>query len=61
MHIDHFKPETGDPLQQPSEGSLIGQVGAENRGTTTYNDFTVVEFRAQLAARLARERDLVSL
>jgi hypothetical protein len=59
MHIDHFKPEAGDPLQQPSEGSLIGQFGAENRGTATYSDFAVIEFRAQCTARLAGERDLV--
>ena len=33
VHIDHFKPQAGDPLQQPSEGSPIGQLGAENRCT----------------------------
>ncbi len=61
VHIDHFKPEAGDPLQQPREGSPIGQLGAENRCTATYSDFAVIEFRAQRAARLARERDLVCL
>ena len=61
VHIDHFKPEAGDPLQQPGEGPLIGQLGAENRSTATYSDFAVVEFRAQRAARLSRERDLVCL
>jgi len=61
VHIDHFKPEAGDPLQQSGEGPLIGQLGAENRSTATYSDFAVVEFRAQRASRLSRERDLVCL
>jgi hypothetical protein len=44
VHIDHFKPEAGDPLQQPGEGFLIGQLGAESCYTATYGDFTVIEF-----------------
>jgi hypothetical protein len=61
VHIDHFKPEAGDPLQQPGEGFLIGQLGAESCYTATYGDFTVVEFLTQRAARLPRERDFVCL
>jgi hypothetical protein len=61
VHIDPFKPEAGDPLQQPGEGPLIGQLGAESCYAPTYGDFKVVEFITQRAARLPRERDLVSL
>jgi len=61
VYIDHFKPEARDPLQQPGEGSLIGQLGAESCYTPTCGDFTVVEFLTQRAARLPGERDLVSL
>jgi hypothetical protein len=61
VHIDHFKAEAGDPLQQPGEGSPIRQLGAENRGTALPSDFAVIEFRAQGAASLAGERNFVRL
>jgi hypothetical protein len=44
VHIDHFKPEAGDPLQQPGECLLIRQAGTESRYPPAYGDFTVVEF-----------------
>ena len=57
----HFKPETGDPLHEPGKGRRIGQFGAEGCAARADGDFAVVEFRAQHAARLAREGDLIRL
>jgi hypothetical protein len=61
VHVDQFKPEAGDPLQEPGEGCLIGQLSAKGRRARADGDLAVVEFRAQCSARLAAERDLVRL
>ena len=51
--MDQFKPEAGDPLHQPGQGSLIWQLGAKGGRARTYGDLAVVEFRAQCGAGLA--------
>ena len=61
VHVDNFEPEAGDPLNEPGEGRLIGQFGAEGCPPPGYGDIAVVEFRAQGSARLAREGDLIRL
>ena len=61
MHVDDFKPEVGDPLHQPAEGSLIWQLGAKGCRAGAGIYLAVVEFRAQRGARLARESDLICL
>jgi hypothetical protein len=32
VHVDHFQPEAGDPLHEPGESSLIGQLSAKGCG-----------------------------
>jgi hypothetical protein len=61
VQVDDFKPETGDPLDEPGQGSLIGQFGAKGRRVRTDGDRAVVEYRAQRRASLAFESDLVCL
>lgn len=61
MHVDHLKPEAGDPLQQPGEGCLIGEHGSKGGCSRADGDLAIVEFRAKCAARLAGEGDLVCL
>ena len=45
-HVDDLKPEAGDPLHQPGEGSLIWEIGAKGGCAWTYRDLAVVKFRA---------------
>jgi hypothetical protein len=61
VHVDHFQPEAGDPLHQPGESSLIGQLSAKGCGSRADGDLAVLELRPQRGARLARESDLVYL
>jgi len=61
VHVNDFQPEAGDPLNEPGQGRLIGQLGAEGRHSPAYPDVAVVEFRTQGSARLARESDLICL
>jgi hypothetical protein len=58
--MDQFEPQAGDPLHEPGEGCLIGQLGAQGGDAQAYIDLAVVEFRAQCRARFTRESDLVS-
>jgi hypothetical protein len=58
--VDDFKPELGDPLHQPGEGSLVGYLGAEGSRIRAQADFAVVELRAERSVCLAGEGDLVS-
>ena len=55
VHVDQLEPEAGDPLQEPLQGALIWQLGAERRGARAYDDLTVVEFRAHDSTRLTSE------
>jgi len=57
--VDDLKPEFGDPLHKPREGSLVGQLGAECSCIRAQADFAVVELRAERSVRLAGESDLV--
>ena len=59
--VDDFQPEAGDPLYQPGQGSLIGQLGAEGCRAWAGADLAVVECRAQRGACLARKSDLIRL
>ena len=61
LHVEHFEPEAGDPLQQPGKCSLVGQLGTKGGRARTRGDLAVVEFRAQRGARRTRERDLIYL
>jgi hypothetical protein len=55
VQVDDFQPEAGDPLYQPGQGSLIGQLGAEGCHAWAGADLAVVECRAQRGACLARK------
>ena len=48
VQVHHFKSEAeaADPLHQPHEGTLIGQLGAKGRRARAYGDRAVVEFCA---------------
>jgi hypothetical protein len=46
MHVDHFKPESDDPLYDSPKGSLIWQLRAKGRRAWAYDDLAVVEFCA---------------
>lgn len=61
MHMHHFKPQAGQPLHEPEEGSLIWQLGTKGCRARANGDFAVVEFRAQRGARFAGESDLIFL
>ena len=61
VHVDHFQPEAGDPLHEPGESSLIGQLSAKCCGARADGDLAVLELRPQCGARLTRESDLVYL
>jgi hypothetical protein len=61
VHVDDFEPEAGDPLNEPGQGRLIGQFGAEGCHSAAYGDIAIVEFRTQGGTRLARESDLICL
>src|SRR6516162_11216524 len=61
VHVDHFQPEAGDPLHEPRESSLVGQLSAESCGARADGDLAVLELRPQCGARLTRESDLVYL
>ena len=56
-----FKPKAGDPLHEPGEGSLVGQLGAEGGCVRARGDFAVVELCAQRSVCLAGESDLVDV
>ena len=58
---DYFEIEAGDPLHKPGQGCLIWQLGAKGCRARADGDLAVVEFRAQGAACLTRESDLVRL
>ena len=58
--MDDFKPEFGDPLHKPREGSLVGKFGAEGSCVRAQADRAVVELRAECSVCLAGEGDLVS-
>jgi hypothetical protein len=51
VNVDQFEPKAGDPLQEPVQGTLIWQLGAERRAVDAHEDLAVVEFRPQDAAR----------
>ncbi len=59
MHLSNFEVEADDPLDEPGQRTLIGQVGAKGRCTRSQDDFAVVKFCAHRRARLARKGDLV--
>jgi hypothetical protein len=59
VQVDDDKPEAGDPLYEPGEGSLVGQLGAEGGRVRACGDLAVVELRAQRPAGLAAESDLI--
>ena len=61
MRMDNVKPEVRDPLHEPGEGGLVGQLRTEGRRARTYGDLAVIEFCAQHGTRLASESDLVGL
>jgi hypothetical protein len=61
MHVDHPKPEAGDPQYEPGQGCLVGQLGAKGCYARAYGDLTIIEFRTQCGARLTGERDLICL
>jgi len=43
-HVDHFKPEAGDPEHKPGEGPLVGQLGAKGCCVRVDRDLAVVGF-----------------
>src|SRR5690348_11977186 len=47
VHVEDFKPEAYDPLDQPGEGSQVGQLGAQGGRLRARDDLAVVELRAQ--------------
>jgi hypothetical protein len=59
MDLGNFEVEADDPLDEPGQRALIGQIGAKGGRTCSQDDFTVVEFGAHRRARLAREGDLI--
>lgn len=61
MHVDHFKPEAGDPLHEPGESSLVGQLCVKACGARVYGDLAVIELCAKCGARLPYESDLIHL
>jgi hypothetical protein len=61
VHVDHFKPESDDPLYDSPKGSLIRQFGAKGRRARAYDDLALVKFCAQCRTGLTCESDLVRL
>ena len=61
VHVDHPKPEAGDPQYEPGQGCLVGQLGAKGCYARAYGDLAIIEFRTQCGARLTGERDLICL
>ena len=59
VQINDFQPEADDPLDQPGQGSLVGQFSAENGRLRARGDLAVVELGAQRPAGLAAESDLI--
>ena len=53
MNINDHQPEADDPLYEPREGGLVGQLGAEGGCVQACGDIAVVELCAQRSARLA--------
>jgi hypothetical protein len=45
VQVDDFEPETGYPLHEPSQGGLIGQLGAKGRRARTDGNRAVIELR----------------
>jgi hypothetical protein len=61
MHVDHFKPESDDPLHDSPKGSLIWEFGAKGRRARAYDDIAVLEFCGQCRTGFTCESDLVRL
>ncbi len=61
VHVDHPKPEAGDPQYEPGQGCLVGQFGAKGCYARAYGDLAIIEFRTQCGARLTGERDFICL
>ena len=55
VHVDHFKPQLGEPLHEPGQGGLIGQFRAEGSRAAAQAYLAVIEFGLQGAARLDRK------
>jgi hypothetical protein len=53
VHVDQLEAQAGDPLQEPVEGALIGQLGSQGGGARAHADLAVVEFRAQHSERFS--------
>ena len=60
VHIEDFQSKAGDPVHEPDQGRLVGQLNAKGRRAGAHDDLAVVEFRAQHPARLAGEGSLIS-
>lgn len=54
-----FKSEDIDPLHEPDEGCLVGQLDAKGGHIRAGGDLTVVELGAHRGTRLADEDDLI--
>ena len=61
MHVNHFKPESDDPLHDSPKGSLIWEFGAKGRRARAYDDIAVLEFCGQCRTGLTCESDLIRL
>jgi hypothetical protein len=59
MHLGNFEVQAEDPLDEPGQRALIGQIRAKSRAARAQDDFAVVEFCAHRRASPAREGDLV--
>lgn len=59
--MDDFKAKAGDPLHEPGEGSLVGQLGAEGGCVGACGDSAVVELCAQRSVCLAGESNLIGV
>jgi hypothetical protein len=59
VHVEDLKTEADDPLDQPGQGRLIGQLGAECGRLRARDDLAVVELRTQRSASRAAETDLI--
>jgi hypothetical protein len=60
LQINQLEPETGYPLNEFAEGSLIRQVGVQGRRAWAYDDRAVVKFCAYLSVRLTSKSNLIS-
>ena len=60
-HVDHVEAKAADPLHEPGQCALVGELRPQGRGSMAHRHLAVVEFRAQRRSRLPKEGDLICL